>query len=128
MSFSEAVGICFRKYATLTGRASRSEYWWWVLFYVLVVFVVGLVGSAGDAASDGLYVLLGIAWLALFIPTLAVFVRRLHDTGRSGWWWFIGLVPLVGSIVLLVFVLEAGNSGTNKYGPPPVVAVSTPDG
>lgn len=124
MSFGEAVRTCFRKYATFTGRAGRSEYWWWVLFYVLVIFAVGLVGSPGDAASDGLYGLLGIVWLALFIPTLAVFVRRLHDTNRSGWWWFIGLIPFVGSIVLLVFVLEAGSPGPNKYGPPPIVAIS----
>jgi uncharacterized membrane protein YhaH (DUF805 family) len=110
MTFGEAVSDGFSKYATFSGRSSRSAYWWWVLFYVLVVIGVSIL----DAAI-GTPVLAGLAWLAFFIPNLAVLVRRLHDTDRTGWWVLIGLIPLLGVIVLIVFACM-DSSPPNKYG------------
>ena len=135
MSFAEAIKTCFKKYADFRGRASRPEFWWFVLFYYLVILLpvvpwiaidAGSVNQApfGEPASRtavGVFgVLVGAAFLALLIPYLAAGVRRLHDTGKSGWWWLISLVPF-GSIVLIVFFAIEGNPGWNQYGPPPGV-------
>ncbi|MDP9436969.1 MAG: DUF805 domain-containing protein [Actinomycetota bacterium] len=114
MGFADAVSSGFARYASFSGRARRSEYWWFYLFtflvYVAATVIDAIIGVPATAA---------IAVLALFIPTLAVSVRRLHDTGRSGWWFLIGLVPLVGGIVLLVFFVQDGTPGANQYGPSP---------
>jgi uncharacterized membrane protein YhaH (DUF805 family) len=113
MSFGEAVSDGFSKYATFSGRSSRSAYWWWILFYVLVV----IVASVLDAAI-GTGVIAILVWLGFFLPNLAVLVRRLHDTDRSGWWVLIGLIPLIGAIVLIVFAcIDSGPP--NKYGQGP---------
>lgn len=113
MTFGEAISDGFSKYATFSGRSSRSAYWWWVLFYVLVIIGASIVDAALKSP-----VIAGLAWLALIIPNLAVLVRRLHDTDRSGWWALIGLVPLLGAIVLIVFAcLDSGPP--NKYGDGP---------
>ena len=101
VSFGEAIKVCFNKYATFSGRASRSEYWYFALFS----FILGLIPVVN-----------WIAALALLIPGLAVAVRRLHDTGRSGWWYLICLVPIVGQIMLLVFFCTAGQPHANEYG------------
>jgi uncharacterized membrane protein YhaH (DUF805 family) len=111
VSFVEAVRVCFSKYVTFTGRARRSEYWWFVLFGGLVYIVAAILSSA---ASSSVFVV--IAVLALLLPTLAVLVRRLHDTSRSGWWYFISLVPLVGGIFLLVYLASDSTPGSNEYG------------
>jgi uncharacterized membrane protein YhaH (DUF805 family) len=113
MQFPEAVRVCFSKYVTFTGRARRSEYWWFVLFVALV----SLVASALDFyLSTDFMVFQVIVGLALLLPELAVGVRRLHDTNRTGWWLLIGLVPVIGGIVLLVFFLIDSDPGTNRYG------------
>ena len=91
MNFVTAVKTCLKKYATFSGTASRSEYWWFVLFYVVLLVVAKLTGS------QALY---GLVSLALLLPTLAVAVRRHHDAGRSGWWWFTNLVPPWGIYLL----------------------------
>jgi uncharacterized membrane protein YhaH (DUF805 family) len=132
LSFTEAVQICFRKYADFAGRARRPEYWWWVLFVFLVDLVVNalggfqpilvLLGRGESGESTAWSVLAAIVSLLLLLPGLAVFVRRLHDTGRSGWWWLIVLVPLVGAIVLIVFLAQEGDPGPNQYGPSPTPA------
>ena len=123
MSFGQAVSsVLLYKYATFSGRARRSEYWWWYLFVVIVYIVAGVLDRAvGLTYSD---LTLGGGWIAtiagivFLIPNLAVAVRRLHDTGRTGWWLLIGLVPLIGWIVLLYFlVLDSEND--NAYGPYP---------
>ncbi len=107
-----------KKYAVFSGRARRKEYWMFFLIYVLIAIVLGLIeGMLGDRSF--LSALLGIA---LFVPSLAVTMRRLHDTDRSGWWVLIGFIPLVGGIVLLVFMCLAGTSGSNRYGEDPLVA------
>ena len=123
MSFSQAVSsVLLNKYATFSGRARRSEYWWWYLFVTIVFVVAGILDNAiGLTYSD---LTIGGGWIAtialivFLIPNLAVSVRRLHDTGRSGWWLLIGLVPVIGFFVLLYFfVLDSEND--NQYGPYP---------
>ena len=110
-----------KKYAVFGGRARRKELWYFYLFHILIFMVVAIIDSVTTSESEpGL--LMGLYWLALFIPQIAVQVRRLHDTGKSGWWLFIGLVPLVGSIVLLVFMVEDSQPGENQYGPNPKLA------
>jgi len=98
MTFTDAIGTCFRKYATVDGCASRSEFWWWVLFTVVVSLVFRSVG----------YSLYLVFWLATLLPSIAVGVRRLHDTNRSGWWMLLYLLPVIGWIVLIVFWIEPG--------------------
>lgn len=110
-----------KKYAVFSGRARRKEYWFFTLFNVIVsigLTVVDIgVGTYNEEAGAGL--LSGLYSLAVFIPGLAVSVRRLHDTDHSGWWMFIALVPCVGAIVLLVFLLTDSTPGQNQYGPSP---------
>lgn len=114
MGFAAAVSTAFSKYATFTGRAGRPEFWWFFLFNLIVTMVV----SALDRLIFGHELLIFIAALVVVLPYMAVSVRRLHDTGRSGWWLLLGLVPLVGTIVLLYWYASAGTPATNEYGPP----------
>jgi uncharacterized membrane protein YhaH (DUF805 family) len=111
-----------KKYAVFSGRSRRREYWYFVLFNIIVTIVLGwidaLLGTSSSYAA-GAGLLSGIYSLAVLIPTLAVTVRRLHDIDRSGWWILIGLVPLIGAIVLLVFALLDSTPGDNQYGPNP---------
>jgi uncharacterized membrane protein YhaH (DUF805 family) len=115
MGFGDAIKTCFTKYAEFKGRASRPEYWWFFLSYVILYVVAYLLMSA----SRSFQILLWIVVLAYFLPLLAAGVRRLHDTGKSGWWYFIVLVPLVGWIILLVLLAGEGQPVPNEYGPPP---------
>ena len=122
-----------KQYVDFSGRARRKEYWMFTLFNVIIMVVLsavdGLVFGAGSfagntdpgsvSASVNLGVLTTIYVLAVLLPSLAVSVRRLHDTDRSGWWLLIGLVPLVGGIVLLVFYVLAGTPGPNRFGADP---------
>lgn len=110
-----------QKYATFSGRAQRAEYWYFVLFYLLIVLVLSIVDAFTGTfdREGGVGLLSGLFSLALFIPSLAVAVRRLHDIGRSGWWLLIGLIPLVGALVLLVFAVQDSQPGSNAYGPNP---------
>jgi uncharacterized membrane protein YhaH (DUF805 family) len=131
-----------RKYAEFSGRARRREFWlfWLFLIGIEILFSI-LIGAAGGsmmAVSDpsaglaafsgpaktmfGLYCLL---MLALLIPSVAVSFRRLHDTDRTAWWLLIGLIPLLGGLVLLIFYLLDGTPGPNKYGPDPKVRAVT---
>jgi uncharacterized membrane protein YhaH (DUF805 family) len=112
--------VALRKYAVFSGRARRKEYWFFTLFYFLVLLLLGVVSElAGPGAEDALIFLAGAFFLALFLPALAVTVRRLHDVGRSGWWILLGLVPL-GDIVLLIFTLLPSQPGQNRYGGNPL--------
>ena len=109
-----------KKYAVFSGRARRKEYWIFVLINGIIGFVLGFIeGLVGIAPGIDYSVLAGLYSLAVLIPSLAVSVRRLHDTGRSGWWLLIGFVPLIGAIVLLVYMLSDSQAGTNQYGPSP---------
>ncbi|PUB17482.1 DUF805 domain-containing protein [Yoonia sediminilitoris] len=152
MTFSESVRTCLReKYATFSGRASRSEYWWYFLFIMLVYFaliiVMGVFGGATAAINPNMgngdlenglgmgmiisIILIGVFWLAVLLPSIAVVVRRLHDRNLSGWWYLglilVGIVPIIGPIVSLVggivfFVIMClkGTDGPNKYGADPL--------
>jgi uncharacterized membrane protein YhaH (DUF805 family) len=102
-----------KRYAVFSGRARRKEYWFFVLFYVLIYWIASLIDY-----RFGL-----LALLALALPSCAVGFRRLHDTGRSGWWTLLGFIPLVGSLVLLVFMAQDSQAETNRYGPNPKAAV-----
>ena len=109
-----------KKYAVFSGRARRKEYWMFFLFNIIIAFVLGFI--EGLAGSSGL---IGIFYsLAVLIPGIAVSVRRLHDTDRSGWWLLIGLVPIVGAIVLLVFMVFDSQSGQNQYGEYPKESIA----
>lgn len=135
MGFVEAVRLCLQRYATFEGRSARPEFWWWVLFSFLFNIVVG-----------GLFTAIGLDWLgslvglALLLPGLAVGARRLHDTGRSGWWQAAVYVPalfavaapfliviasvamIAMAILLIVWLASPGDAGPNGYGPPPSLA------
>jgi uncharacterized membrane protein YhaH (DUF805 family) len=114
-----------RKYAVFSGRARRKEYWMFCLFYVIFAIVLVIIDSIlGIGGEDG-GLLSGLFVLAMLIPSIALTVRRLHDTDRSGWWLLIGLVPLIGGIILLVFTVEDSQSGENRYGPNPKSATAT---
>lgn len=113
-----------KNYVGFAGRARRREYWFFMLFNVLVTLALSVVDAALDTS-----VLVGLYSLAVLLPSIAVTVRRLHDTGRSAWWLLIGLVPVVGGIILLVFMLLDGTPGPNQYGQSPkeeVVAAAPP--
>ncbi|MCD4688933.1 MAG: DUF805 domain-containing protein, partial [Desulfuromonadaceae bacterium] len=109
-----------KKYCVFQGRARRKEYWMFTLFnvlaYIALMIIEGILGMGGEG---GLGLLSILYTLAVLMPALGVSVRRLHDTGRSGWWLLISLVPLVGGIVLLVFMVLDSQAGTNQYGPNP---------
>jgi uncharacterized membrane protein YhaH (DUF805 family) len=110
-----------KKYAVFSGRARRKEYWFFVLFSVIITlalsFFDSLVGLFDVASGIGL--LSGIYSLAVLIPSISVGVRRLHDTNRTGWWLLISLVPLLGIIILIVLMVLDSQSGDNEYGPNP---------
>jgi uncharacterized membrane protein YhaH (DUF805 family) len=111
MGFQEAVSTCFSKYVDFEGRASRPEYWFWVLF----VFVVGLVLRLIGLLAFGGFVLSGLFHLAVLLPGLAVAARRLHDVDRSGWFLLLAFIPIVGWLVLLYFMVQPGTPGPNRY-------------
>ena len=113
--------LALKKYATFSGRARRKEYWFFVLFYVLISIVAAVIdvmtGSFDSTMGMGMLGLL--VALALLIPSLAVAVRRLHDTDRSGWWVLLCLIPLIGGIWLLVLLCLDSTPGDNRFGPNP---------
>lgn len=114
-----------KKYAVFSGRARRKEYWMFVLINILVALLLGLIeGIAGIAPETTESVLATLYSLAVLLPSIAVGARRLHDTGRSGWWLLIGIVPLIGALVLLIFFVQDSEPGANQYGPNPKEAVS----
>jgi uncharacterized membrane protein YhaH (DUF805 family) len=115
MGFSEAIATCFSKYATFSGRAPRWEFWFFYLFGV----IAGLVGELIDLAA-GTTVIRVLIGLALLLPNIAVSVRRLHDIDRTGWWYLLVFVPLIGWIVLLVWYCTRGTFGPNGYGLDPL--------
>lgn len=139
VSFGEAISRAFRNYCCFTGRASRSEFWWFILFSsILYCIVMGISismnssaletiaedpdyinNSATASAMISLYTIPWIFSLAIFLPTLGLTFRRFHDSGHSGWWWLITFIPLVGIIVYFNFTLQPSQMFENKYGPIP---------
>lgn len=108
------VEVLTKKYAQFSGRARRSEFWFFVLFNFIASMVLGFIDG-----FIGYQILSGIYSLAVLVPSIAVWVRRLHDTGKSGWWLLLALVPIVGVIVLLVFAVMDSVAGENQYGANP---------
>lgn len=118
MSFGEAISTCLiKKYATFTGRARRSEYWYFSLFAGIIVG--GLVVLNFATGNSLISVLLLVVELVLALPSAAVTVRRLHDSGKTGWYIFIGLIPFIGPIALLIFLIDDTDKDGDKYGPSP---------
>jgi uncharacterized membrane protein YhaH (DUF805 family) len=109
MNFQQAVQTCFRKYVDFSGRASRPEYWWFVLAYFILAFVTSFIHE----------VVYYVVVLAFILPLMAAGARRLHDIGRSAWFLLIGLIPVVGTLVLLYFMVQPSQPESNPYGPPP---------
>ena len=107
-----------KSYAVFSGRSRRSEYWYFGLFYLIFYAVAAVVDvmTGSFERTSGIGVCTAIVALALLIPSISVTVRRLHDTGRSGWWLLIGFIPLVGGIILLVFMCQDGEPGANRFG------------
>ena len=124
MPFRDAVKICLqRKYADFNGRARRSEYWFFILFTAIVGIVAGILDAVLGFRTEsygGTGPVQGITQLALLVPTLAVGSRRLHDTGRTGWWQLLLLVPLVGAVILIVWWARDGEPEPNRWGARPV--------
>lgn len=123
MTFTESIKTCLKdKYADFNGRASRSEYWWFALFSVLVylgiMILSGGISNDEENISSTSTIMLLIAVVALLIPSIAVAVRRLHDTDKSGWWYLISLVPYVGGLVLLVLLVLPAKE-PNRFGETP---------
>jgi uncharacterized membrane protein YhaH (DUF805 family) len=117
MDFGQSIKTCLNKYATFSGRAQRSEYWYFLLF----MMIVNIVTSILDAAIlEDLPIFSLFATLALLVPSISVSVRRLHDTDRSGWWLLLGFIPVVGVIVLVVFFCQRGTVGSNQFGSDPL--------
>lgn len=110
MSFDEAIRSGLNKYVTFSGRARRSEYWFWVLFVLCVNVVSSVIGRIIGSSIVGL-----VLGLALFLPGLAVGIRRLHDTGRSGWWWLLAVVPF-GVFFVLYWFCQDSMPADNAYG------------
>ena len=109
VGFMEAVKLFFKNYTNFSGRSRRSEYWWFCLFNMIVSFLLNLILS--DIA--------GLWTLVILVPTLSLVVRRLHDIGKSGWWYLIALIPLVGGLILLVWFCKDSDPQTNQWGPSP---------
>jgi uncharacterized membrane protein YhaH (DUF805 family) len=112
VGFGEAVRGAFGHILTFRGRASRSAFWWFALLQVIAYLVIGIISNRSSVAGVILDILVGIP---LWLAGLSLTVRRLHDANHTGWWWWIGLVPIVGWVVLLVFYLLPGTPGPNRY-------------
>lgn len=118
MGFGQAIAACLSKYADFQGRAARPEYWWFALFNALASIPASIV----DKDLIGYPLLQAIVALGLIVPTVAVAVRRLHDTDRSGYWLLIVFAPLIGGLALLVWFCLKGAAGANRFGAAPNAA------
>lgn len=127
MSFGESVKPCFQKYVTFKGRARRSEYWWFCLLNLIVSIVTFVLDYQMDTINIevGLGALSGLYTLIVFLPGLAVSVRRLHDTGHSGWYYLLTFIPILGALFLLYFFVSDSAPEENRYGKSPKYAQET---
>ena len=120
MSFGDSITNCLtNNYVGFSGRASRSEYWFWVLFTILVSLVAGIM----DGLIFGTGTLSGISSILFFLPGLAVLVRRLHDVGRSGWW-FLSTILILPFLLILYWLISEGDSNPNEYGEVPTNTIA----
>jgi len=117
MNFVQAISSGFSNYVQFSGRAIRSEYWYWVLFTIVGSIVAGIIDAVlGITVIDPLF------GLATILPSIAVAIRRLHDLDRTGWWILLGLIPLIGWIILIIWYCSRGTVGSNRFGPDPLGA------
>lgn len=119
MDFATAVKTCFANYITFSGRAPRSEYWYFVLFLLIGGVITGVLDAvlfSGNVVSP----LNSIFSLVTIIPSLAVTSRRLHDVDKSGWWQLLWIVPIVGWIIMIIWLVRRGTPGPNRFGPDPL--------
>lgn len=130
MTFGQSIKTCFSKYVTFSGRAARSEFWWFVLFAFggqmvlswldIALFGTTEVGPGSFSGQTDTPVFSTLFALATFLPYISVTVRRLHDRDKSGWWYWLVLIPLVGIIILIVWWATEGTQGNNRFGPDPL--------
>ena len=119
MNFQSAVTTCLRKYATFEGRASRSEFWYFYLFCVLLNLVAAILdGLISNFHSDPASIIVSIA---ILVPFIAVAARRLHDLDKSGWWQLLLLIPLIGYLILIVWWATKGTERRNRFGEDPLI-------
>ena len=118
MDFGQAIATNFKKYVTFSGRASRSEYWYWVLFTIIGGIAMATLDYALFSDNDFASPLNSIFNLVCFLPSFAVGIRRLHDIGKTGWWVLI-VFTIIGIIVLIVWACQKSDTGPNAYGPEP---------
>jgi uncharacterized membrane protein YhaH (DUF805 family) len=121
MNFVDSIKLGFSNYVNFTGRACRSEYWYWILFAVIGAIVARIIDYVIGAPV--VYTIFG---LAVLLPNIAIGVRRLHDTDRSGWWLFLSFIPLVGAIILIVWFCTKGTDGPNRFGQDRLVGMAPP--
>ena len=120
VSFPQAVKLGFKNYFKFSGRSTRAEYWWWLLFTVLAGIVLFWLNVVDTLTGTGIMGLVGFLFeLATLVPSLALGARRLHDINRTGWWLLLWFVSVIGWIVLIVWAIKRGDEGLNKYGPDP---------
>ncbi len=106
--------VILKNYVNFEGRATRAEFWWFFLFNFIVGAILGCLGKAGAWLSG--------AWsIAILLPQLGLGVRRLHDIGKSGWYWLIALIPIVGWIIVIIWFAKEGDPNENQYGPVPTI-------
>ncbi|HEY5063830.1 MAG TPA: DUF805 domain-containing protein [Xanthobacteraceae bacterium] len=121
MNFVDSIKLGFSNYVNFTGRACRSEYWYWALFVLIGAIVARIIDYVIGAPIA--YTIFG---LAVLIPYIAIGVRRLHDTDRSGWWLFLSFIPLVGAIILIIWFCTKGTDGPNRFGQDRLVGMAPP--
>jgi len=119
MGFGQAISAGFSNYVNFSGRASRSEYWYWILFIIIADIVAGIIDSV-----LGIQIVTGLFGLVTIIPNIAIAIRRLHDLDRTGWWILLGFIPLIGWIILLIWYVTKGTDGPNRFGPDPISLIS----
>lgn len=109
-----------KKYVVFKGRASRAEYWYFVTIHILISFVLGIIdGQLNLVVAGGFGIISGVYLIGVLTPALGVTIRRLHDTGHSGWWILLSLIPLIGPIVVIIFLAKSSETGINSFGPCP---------
>jgi uncharacterized membrane protein YhaH (DUF805 family) len=121
MGFGQAISAGFSNYVNFSGRASRSEYWYWILFIVIADIVAAIIDQA-----LGMQLVTGLFGLVTIIPNIAIAIRRLHDLDRTGWWILLGFIPLIGWIILLIWYVTKGTDGPNRFGPDPLATLGLP--
>ena len=121
MVFTQSISSGFSNFVNFSGRSGRSEYWYWMLFYILACIGLSILGAIlGGLVSDMIgLVLLCVFLLAVILPSFAVMVRRFHDLDKSGWWFLVSLIPVIGTLVFLYFMVQPSDENENRFGPVP---------